>query len=120
MRPVISKSVYKKLSDLLKKIRIPGVTQLKDELNKATIVNDSELDKNIVSLNSTVEFTHESLEKPIRLKIVLPEEADLSKRKISIFAPISIALIGFKESYSFEWLMPSGTKQLKIIRVTND
>lgn len=90
------------------------------ELSKAQIVSDSELKDNVVSLNSTVEYIQDTLNAPIRMKIVLPEEADLSKRKVSIFAPISIALIGFKEAYSFKWLMPTGARQLKIIRVTNE
>ena len=120
MKPIISKSVYKKLYQLLQRNKFPEGKQLGVELSKAQIVDDSELKKDIVSLNSTVEFMEESLQKPIRITIVLPEEADLSKKKVSIFAPISIALIGFKESYSFSWLLPSGNKQFKIIKVVND
>lgn len=120
MKPIISESVYKKLFSLLQRIKSPEGKQLGAELSKAQIVKDTELTNNIVSLNSTVEYMEESLNKPIRMKIVLPEEADLGKRKISVFAPISIALIGFKEAYSFNWLLPSGNKQLRIISVTNE
>lgn len=120
MKPVISESVYKKLRQLLKKFNSPGGKQLDVELSKAEVVKDTELKKDIVSLNSIVEFIGDSLNKPLRLQIVLPHEADLSKRKISIFAPISIALIGFREAYTFDWLFPSGSKQMKIIRVINN
>lgn len=119
MKPVISESVYKKIYALLQKIKSPESKQLGSELSKAQIVKDEELQNNIVSLNSTVEFIDETMHEPIRLQIVLPEDADLSKRKISIFAPISIALIGFKETDAFNWEMPSGMKNLKIIRVIN-
>lgn len=120
MKPIVSESVYKKLIAILKKIKVPGEEQLHAELLNAEVVKDSELKKDIVSLNSIVEFTIGSLRKPLRLKIVLPEEADLRKRKISIFAPISIALIGFRESYSYKWLMPSGEKELRILKVVNE
>lgn len=120
MKPIISESVYKKLRQLLKKSNSPEIKQLDAELSKAEVVKDKELKKDIVSLNSIVEFIGDSLNKPLRLQIVLPEEADLAKRKISIFAPISIALIGFKEAYTFNWLFPSGTKQMRILRVIND
>jgi regulator of nucleoside diphosphate kinase len=119
MKPIISESVYKKLYQLLQKIRTPEGKQLGAELSKANVVKDEELHKNVVTINSEVEFLEEDLNKPIKLKIVMPEEADLSQRKISIFAPISIALIGFKESYTFNWMLPSGEKKLKIIRVIN-
>ncbi len=119
MKPIISESVYGKLYSLLQKVKTPEGKQLGMELSKARVVKDAELNENVVTLNSEVEFMEEDLNKPIKLKIVLPEDADLSQRKISIFAPISIALIGFKESYVFNWLLPSGLKKLKIIKVTN-
>lgn len=119
MKPIISESVYKKIYTLLQKMKSPESKQLGTELSKAEIVKDEELHKNIVSLNSTVEFMDETMDKPIRLQIVLPEDADLSKKKISIFAPISIALLGFKETDTFNWEMPSGLKNLKITRVIN-
>ena len=119
MKPILSESVYKKLNTLLQKIKSPEAKQLGTELSKAEIVKDSEFKTDIVSLNSTVEFFEESLNRAIRVQIVLPEEADLRKRKVSILAPISIALIGFRESYSFKWMLPSGFKQLRILRVIN-
>lgn len=119
MKPIVSESVYKILYNLLHKVKSPEGKQLGQELSKAQIVKDEELNKKVITINSEVEFIEEDLDKPIRLKIVLPEDADLSQRKISIFAPISIALIGFSESYSFNWLLPSGNKKLKILKVIN-
>jgi len=119
MKPIISESVYKKLKALINKFKSPQVNLLGKELANAEVVKDEALGKNIVSLNSTVEFFTDSFNKPITMQIVLPEEADMSKRKISIFAPISIALIGFKESARFKWKMPSGSKNLTILKVLN-
>mgnify|MGYP001545240289 CR=1 FL=1 len=119
MKPIISESVYKKLYSLITKFKSPQVNLLGKELANAEIVKDDALEKDVVSLNSTVEFFNDSFNKPITLQIVLPEHADMSKRKISIFAPISIALIGFKESARFRWKMPSGFKNLTILKVLN-
>lgn len=119
MVPVISESVYRILFNLITLHKTPEVKNLGEELSKAKIVKDQDLNHKTVSLNSIVEFLDASLSKPIRMQIVLPGEADLSSKKVSIFAPISIALIGFKENDSFTWNMPSGLKTLKIIRVLN-
>ncbi|MBS1650863.1 MAG: GreA/GreB family elongation factor [Bacteroidetes bacterium] len=119
MKPIVSESVYKKLYSILQKVKSPEGKQLGMELSKAKVVKDADLKKDIITLNSTIEVQETSLPKPIKLKIVLPDEADLSQMKVSIFAPISIALFGFKESYSFNWLMPSGNKTLKILKVIN-
>ncbi|MCK6648439.1 MAG: GreA/GreB family elongation factor [Bacteroidia bacterium] len=119
MKPILSESAYNTLYNLLQKIKSPEGKQLGAELSKAKIVKDPQLCKDVVTLNSEVEFIADDLNKPVRLKIVLPEEADLSQKKISVLAPISIALIGFKESYAFDWILPSGKKKLKIIKVVN-
>jgi regulator of nucleoside diphosphate kinase len=119
MKPIISESVYRTLRHLISNLKTPGVKQLGEELSKAQIVKDEALQSDIVSLNSIVEFEDVALNRPIRMQIVLPEEEDLAKRKVSVFAPISVALIGFKQSDLFQWNMPTGIKTLKIIEVRN-
>ena len=119
MKPIISETVYKTLYEIIIKHRSPEVRQLGEELSKAVIVKDNALKKDIVSLNSIVEFIDGSNNKPVRMQIVLPAQADLEQRKISVLAPISIALIGFKERDQFYWKMQSGNKYLTILKVVN-
>src|SRR5690606_16918877 len=106
----ISESVYKILRNLVRRKKTLESKPLNDELEKAKIVKDNFLDSKTVSLYSIVEFINSSLIRPMRFQIVLPEEADLTKKKISILSPIATALIGFKEADNFEWKMPSGIK----------
>ncbi|MDP3556545.1 MAG: GreA/GreB family elongation factor [Bacteroidota bacterium] len=117
MKPIISESVYKILRNLVRKKKTIESKPLNDELEKAKIIKDNVLDSKVVSLYSIVEFISSSLKKPMRFQIVLPEEADLTQRKISILSPIAIALIGFKEADDFLWKMPSGIKKMKILKV---
>ncbi len=117
LKPIISESVYKILRNLVRRKKTIESKPLNDELEKAKVVKDNFLDSKIVSLYSIVEFISSSLKKPMRFQIVLPEEADLTQRKISILSPIAIALIGFKEADDFSWKMPSGIKKMKILKV---
>lgn len=117
LKPIISESVYKILRNLVRKKKTIESKPLNDELEKAKIIKDNVLDSKVVSLYSIVEFISSSLKKPMRFQIVLPEEADLTQRKISILSPIAIALIGFKEADDFLWKMPSGIKKMKILKV---
>ena len=119
MKPIISESVYKILRNLILKFKTPEAKPLGEEIAKAEVVSDDKMEKNIVSLGSVVEYKDDTINQPIRMQIVLPEQADLSKRKLSVFAPISVALIGFRESDIFRWKMPSGIKTLKILKVVN-
>lgn len=119
MKPIISESVYNTLRSLILKFRTPEAKPLGEEIAKAKVVKDDQIKNDVVSLGSIVEYKDDGINQPIRMQIVLPEQADLSRRKISVFAPISVALIGFRESDIFRWKMPSGTKTLRILKVVN-
>lgn len=119
LKPIISQSVYKILLSLVRRKKSLEAKPLNEELLNAKIVKDTFLDSKIVSLNSIVEFISSSFKKPMRFQIVLPEDADLNKKKISILSPIATALIGFKEEDHFTWKMPSGVKNIKILKVYN-
>ena len=119
LKPIISESVYKILRNLVKRKKTIEAKPLNDELVNAEVVKDHFLDSKTVSLNSIVEFVSSSFKKPMRFQIVLPEYADLAKKKISVLSPIAAALIGFKEQDHFNYLMPSGVKNIKILKVYN-
>ena len=115
MRPLIAETVYKNLTQLTH----PLVNYLNENLSKANVIPDEVLPENIITLNSTVEYISEPFTRPIKLRIVLPQHEDLSKRKVSILAPISRALLGFKESDELTVKISSGYKKVKILKVIN-
>lgn len=90
---------------------------LRIELNKATVLNDNKLSDEIVRLNSQVEIQELNSGKISTFKIVLPSQANLKENKVSVLAPMSIALLGFKKGYTFDWQMPGGLKRIRIVNV---
>lgn len=124
MKPTLALTDYNVLRSLL---RHPApfrsdkeVTMLQEELNKATVIDDRQVSEEFVRLNSHVKIQDVKSGKTSVLKIVLPEYADLKERKVSVLAPMGIALLGFKEGDHFKWQMPGGLKHLRIISVEND
>jgi regulator of nucleoside diphosphate kinase len=49
---------------------------------------------------------------------VLPGQADVSRLRISVLAPIGAALLGYREGDQVEWPVPGGLRRLRIKRVT--
>ncbi len=92
---------------------------LEQELRKATVVKSDQLPENVVRLNSRVVVKETDKDKLFELVLVVPEKADIKEGKISVFAPIGTALIGFKEGAKIEWEVPSGNKTFNIIKVYN-
>ncbi|MBB3019168.1 transcription elongation GreA/GreB family factor [Microvirga lupini] len=53
------------------------------------------------------------------MTLVYPQEADISKSRISVLTPIGIALIGLPVDKSINWTTRTGdTKRLTVLKVS--
>lgn len=121
--PSFTKSDYQFLRELILKSKNSTNTkeanQLSQELDRAVISKESELDPSVIRINSTVTIEDVKAQKQMKIQIVLPSSADLKQSKISILAPLSVAIIGFKKNDQVDWELPAGIKTLKIVAVDN-
>lgn len=62
----------------------------------------------MITLNSTARPIDQNTDEEMLYTLVFPEDADVSKGKISILAPIGTAMLGYKTGDTFEWDTPSG------------
>lgn len=85
-----------------------GKEELEIELERAEIVEPEQIPANVVTMNSTVRFKVASSEEEFEYTLVYPKDADGSKNKISILAPVGSAMIGLKEGDEIEWPKPGG------------
>lgn len=83
------------------------------------IVRHPKLLKKAVRLNSVVLIWHSVLKRIIKFRIVLPHNADLKKRNLSVFAPISMAILGKMENDHVKVRIGGIEKELRLIKVIN-
>src|SRR4051794_15209633 len=74
-----------------------NAASLQDELKKATVVEKEKLPADVVRLNSRVIVQEGTKDKLLELVLVVPDKANIKERKVSVFAPIGTALIGFRQ-----------------------
>lgn len=121
--PTFCKTDYQFLRELILKSKNSTNTkeanQLSQELDRAIIRKESELDHSVIRINSHVTIEDVKAKKQMKIQIVLPSASDVKLGKISILAPLSVAIIGFKENDEVDWELPAGIKTLKIIAVDN-
>ncbi|PTT02543.1 hypothetical protein DBR27_11045 [Flavobacterium sp. HMWF030] len=121
--PTFCKTDYNFLRELILKSKnstnAKEANQLSQELDRAIISKEDELDNSIVRINSYVTIEDVKANKQMKIQIVLPSSSDVKEGKISILAPLSVAIIGFKENDEVDWELPAGIKTLKIIAVNN-
>jgi regulator of nucleoside diphosphate kinase len=84
-------------------------TALKNEINKATIVDRTELPADVVTMHSNVIIRDEEDGETLECSIVYPWEADADNNRISILAPLGTALLGYREGDAIDWVVLAGT-----------
>ena len=115
----LSKSDFKLLKEHLEKSDMSAYNKekLQAELKAATIYTEEELPSDVVCLRSEARIANVKTGKEFTFKLVMPEEANIKVQKVSVFAPIGIALFGYRTGDSINWEMPDGIQEFKILEV---
>ncbi|MES3006480.1 MAG: nucleoside diphosphate kinase regulator [Pseudomonadota bacterium] len=92
---------------------------LEQEIERATILPDRKLPKDVVSMFSTVQYRNAETNAINSVTLVYPAEADVNAAKVSVLAPIGAALIGLRVGHHINWALPNAkTVRLEVIGVT--
>lgn len=95
-----------------------ALKNLREELDRAVIIDTAVFPADVVTMDSTVEFEDLGTNEIEEYTITFPENADVKRRRISILAPIGTALIGCRVGDIVNWSTPGGVRELKVRRVT--
>jgi regulator of nucleoside diphosphate kinase len=95
-----------------------ALAKLRDELDRAAVIDPAAFPADVVTMNSTVAFEDLGTSEIEEYTITFPENADIERSRISILAPIGTALIGCRVGDLVKWSTPGGIRQLKVRRVT--
>jgi regulator of nucleoside diphosphate kinase len=91
---------------------------LQHELARAQVLPAAELPGDVVTMGSTVEIEDSATGERDTYTLVFPEHADGLAGRLSILAPIGMAIIGFAQGDTFTWKTPGGPRRLRLRRVT--
>lgn len=121
--PILTLTDYNMLRELTKKAKdtsnIREIALLTQELDRAIIKKEEVLDETIIRINSHVVVEDVKIQKQMSIQIVMPSQSNIKEGRVSVLAPLCVAIIGFKENDEVEWQLPSGIKTLKVIAVKN-
>jgi regulator of nucleoside diphosphate kinase len=105
------KQALERLADVWS-ITQPDVTdELMAELDRAEIVPDARMRRDVVRMGSTLTYKIESGEART-VTLVYPREADIAEGRISVLTPIGTALIGLSAGQSIKWQARDGRDHL--------
>jgi len=92
---------------------------LREELDRATVLEPQDLPKDVITMNSRIRFRDETSGREYELTLVYPGNADAEAGKVSIFSPAGSALLGLSVGQSIDWQTEQGRSiRLKVLDVT--
>jgi regulator of nucleoside diphosphate kinase len=115
---ILTQEDYEKLTNLLRSTHFKASEHLEEEISRAQVVPQADVPHDVVTMNSRVIFLDEETGKESEVILVYPQDANVTAKKISILAPVGIALIGLRVNQSIDWPLPNGsTRKIKIVSV---
>ncbi len=121
---IILQDDYDVLTAFIKASRPPGNVQekqpgrsLSEEIENAVVVSKEKFPGDVVRLNSTAIIKDLKTNRVMTVTIVLPNQADVKKNRISVLAPLGTALLGFRKGQEISWQLPGGTRNFLLMEV---
>jgi transcription elongation factor GreA len=92
------------------------IAQLEEKLRSATVIDASDVDKEVVGVGTTV-HVRDADGKKLKYTIVGSAEANPAEMKLSNASPVGKALVGHKRGEEVVFVTPKGERRLKIEKI---
>jgi len=93
------------------------LSHLEEELDRADIVEPHDVPQNVVTMNSEVQLRDLDSGDQLHVKLVFPGTAAATQGRVSVLAPIGLALLGGRETQELSWPTPNRVRRVRIERV---
>ena len=93
--------------------------QLRARMRELSMMDMSRIPRDRVGLGSTVTVLDLTKEEEVTYQLLTSEEADVAQGRISTTSPIGRALLGKQVGDTVKVLIPGGTREMEIIRLSH-
>ncbi|MDY7225316.1 nucleoside diphosphate kinase regulator [Hyalangium sp. s54d21] len=98
--------------------RAEAAELLELELDRASITPQHQIPADVVTMRSRILFEDVETGRRREATLVYPDEADMAQSKVSILAPVGLAVLGLRVGDVIDWPLPNGrVTTLRIVAV---
>lgn len=91
---------------------------LMEETDRAEVVPAGQVPPGVVGVGCVVDFRDTATGETQQVQVVLPREADITERRISVLSLVGAGLIGLSQGQSIDWPTQDGRlRRLTVLRV---
>src|SRR5687767_4300911 len=91
-----------------------GADDLEAELHRAVVVPQEDIPSDVITMDSEVTYEDVATGTHRTIFLVYPRDADASANRISVLAPIGVALLGLRAGQEISWPLPTGTRRIRV------
>ena len=91
--------------------------ELEAELGRAQVVPAEQLPADVVTMHSKARILDLDTGEEMLFTLAFPEEADIDQGRLSVLAPLGTAILGYRAGDTFNWKVPAGVRNLKVLEV---
>jgi regulator of nucleoside diphosphate kinase len=116
----VTDSDMDRLLALLEGYRLQGredrgtLQRLEEELDRAVVVDAGEIPPDVVTLDSRVLLFDLDSREELLFTLVLPSRSNIDEGRISVLAPLGMAVLGYRVGNDIEWEVPAGRRRLRV------
>lgn len=92
----------------------PYLEQLERELDRAEVAESTEIPADTITMNSPALLVDLETDEEMLLTLVYPEHAYIPEGRISVLAPVGMAILGCRQGETVEWEVPEGIRSLRV------
>ena len=92
--------------------------RLEEEIDRAVVVEAHEIPPDVVTLDSRVALFDLDTGEQLVFTLVLPSRSNVDAGRISVLAPLGMAVLGYRAGDDIEWEVPAGRRRLRVQSVT--
>jgi len=95
----------------------PLLLALREELDRGQVVPADAVSKGVVTMHSRVRVRDLKDQESETYTLVYPDQADINENKLSVLAPLGMALLGTRVGQIVKFDAPAGERRLKIEKI---
>jgi regulator of nucleoside diphosphate kinase len=116
---VITATDFDRLQGLLdsqrhRSTQAPLLLALREELNRSKVVPAEAVPEGVVTMHSQVRVRDLKAKESETYTLTYPDEADINEKKLSVLAPLGMALLGTRVGQIVKFDAPAGQRRLKV------
>lgn len=93
------------------------VKQLNEELHRAQVVKPQDIPADAITMNTRAVLLDMETNEELEITLVFPQDTNPSQGKVSVFAPIGTAMLGYRVNDVFSWQVPDGVRKYKVVKI---